>query len=465
MTDAHGVGASFDYQLRNGTSRWVVRSIALPDGTAVQYEYGTSGGNLDRLTRVVHASGDVSQFSRTWHASSQSWALRLRDATGGDARTWKTVYVTGPTYKTSDNVVHKQTPNLVRRVVNESNEQVYQAMEHPDDPNTTFYREGPSRITRLVVDASGLPREAARATTVSANPLQASYVVVESYDGDVLQMITEVTDGFGNVRRLGRDSRTRGITSVVARDGSTASFVLNGFLQPTRTIDRIGRVTQVEYDDRGNPLAITHAFDLGAQATWSYAYNARGQVTRVTDANGNPTDHGYDAAGFLTSITDPPDLGEGSRAVRRFELSAVGRLSATVDASGRRVFFQLRQPGPAAVRELPRQHERDLHLRHRQHGRPPGVQDRPQRHPRAVPVRRHPPGHRHHPGRWPTGADRRPPSSTCPAPSSPRSRSSPASGWSSPTTSGCGPSARSCSSTERPPSPRSGAGTSSTGRS
>ena len=47
---------------------------------------------------------DTSHFTRAWDAGTQTWGLTFQDASGGDARTWKTVYVTGSTFKTADGV-------------------------------------------------------------------------------------------------------------------------------------------------------------------------------------------------------------------------------------------------------------------------------------------------------------------------------------------------------------------------
>src|SRR5205807_1437946 len=130
-------------------------------------------------------------------------------------------------------------------------EQVYKAQEDPNEPNTTFFREGANRITRLKVDSTGLPRETARATTVSSDPIVASYTVLESYVGDVLGMIQQATDGLGNSRIFGRDSKTRAITSVTPRGTATpVTFTLNSFLEPTRTVDRLQQVVTVGYDTK-----------------------------------------------------------------------------------------------------------------------------------------------------------------------------------------------------------------------
>jgi RHS repeat-associated protein len=337
-TDSHGVAATFNYSLRSGTSRWVVSSIGVPGPSTLQYQYGTDTANLDRLVHVVYPNGDTANFSRAWEAATQSWGLMLQEALG-DAHTWKTVYVTASTYTTADNIVHNQEPNLVRRIVNAGGQQVYRAIEDPNDASVTYFREGADRLTRLKIDARGLPREVALATTVSADPLLASYSVRESYEGDMLGMIQKAIDPLGNARSFGRDSKTRAIVSVGARGGSGSSYTLNAFLEPTQTVDRLGRITTVGYDSKGNPLTITHAVGTPVQAAWTYTYNAKGQPTKVTDPNTKVTDYAYNAAGFLTSITAPPDVSGGTRAVTSFEYDAAGRLSATNDPLGHRSSF------------------------------------------------------------------------------------------------------------------------------
>src|SRR5207249_1900567 len=55
--------------------------------------------------------------------------------------------------------------------------------------------------------------------------------------------------------------------------------------------------------------------------------------------NGKATDYAYNAAGMLQSITEPADVAGGARPVRTFEYYPSGRLSASIDASGRRTTF------------------------------------------------------------------------------------------------------------------------------
>jgi RHS repeat-associated protein len=83
-------------------------------------------------------------------------------------------------------------------------------------------------------------------------------------------------------------------------------------------------------------LSQTQGVGTAAFSRVSFQYNARGQVTRKTDARGNVTDYAYDSRGFLVSLTEPADRPGAPRPIKRYEFDAAGRLSATVDAAGRR---------------------------------------------------------------------------------------------------------------------------------
>jgi RHS repeat-associated protein len=339
VSDMHGVAATFNYVLFASAARWGVASINMPDGNTPQYHYGFDSADADRLVDVVYPNGDTSRFSKTWDATTQTWGLSFKDAGGGDGALWKTVYVSGTSFTTPDNVVHSQSPNMVRRVVNAAGEQLYEASEDRTSSGIIYYREGTKRLTRIKLDASGTPQEVARATSMVTDPSTAAYVAVETYTANAQGMIQTIDDAALVRRVLGRDQKTGAIKTITARDTSSVSYVLNSFLQPTLTTDRVGRQIKRDYDVKGNLQTLTHALGTPAQAAWTYLYNARGQVTTATDANGKSTDYGYNAAGLLTSVTEPPDVAGGTRAVRTFEYTPAGLLSAAIDAAGRRVTY------------------------------------------------------------------------------------------------------------------------------
>jgi RHS repeat-associated protein len=345
VTDMHGTRATFNYELRSTTSRWVVSSIGLPGGGALQYRYGSDAANLDRLTNVEYPNGDVSQFSRTWDAPSQLWALSLKDATGGSARNWKTVYLTPESFTGSDNVVHQQEPNLVRRILNANGQEVHQLTEDPNDAKITYVRIGGQRLVRLTLDDMGIPKETAVATVPNANPPQSTFQLLESYVANTHGMIESATDAFGKTRVLGRDPNTRALTSVTGRDGTTSTIVNNAFRMPLQITGRSGIITTIDYDDKGRPKNVIRGANTSDIGEWQYSYNDRGQVTKATDPNNHATDYTYDSLGHLTSITQPADFPGGPRAIRQFEYYSSGQVAALVDPEGARTIFHYDERG------------------------------------------------------------------------------------------------------------------------
>ena len=137
------------------------------------------------------------------------------------------------------------------------------------------------------------------------------------------------------------DPTTGVVTQTTYPDGSTSGSTYNGFNQPLLVTDRLGRVTEYEYDAQGNMLRKTAGKSSPAEGTWRWTYNARGQVLTATDADGNVTDYAYFEAttdpGYrrLKSVTEPADRAGDPRAVTRYEYDSAGRLTKSTDPTGR----------------------------------------------------------------------------------------------------------------------------------
>jgi RHS repeat-associated protein len=112
-----------------------------------------------------------------------------------------------------------------------------------------------------------------------------------------------------------------------------------------RNTDALGHATTFVHDDRDNPIRITNA--LGETITAEYGehdkpviardplgnigqvtYNDRGQVLNTTDANGNVTTNTFDSRGNLVSKEDALGF------VTHFTYDSKGRHTSVTDASG-----------------------------------------------------------------------------------------------------------------------------------
>jgi RHS repeat-associated protein len=136
---------------------------------------------------------------------------------------------------------------------------------------------------------------------------------------DPLQYRLTLADG----RQLDIDQRT-GLQRIRDLNGNTLTFSDAGIVHSsgksvTFARDAQGRITHIT-DPAGNRL--------------TYAYDAAGDLVQVTDQAGQITSHTYNGSHGLLTITDPA----GRPAIRN-EYDAQGRLVAATDAAGNRFAF------------------------------------------------------------------------------------------------------------------------------
>jgi RHS repeat-associated protein len=343
VTDSlHQHTVTFAYEHRV-SGRWLVKTVTatLADGSTRVHTYTYADTpSADALIEVKYPNLDTSVFSRTYDATTQLWGLTYDDIGQGGSKLKKTVWVTGTVFKTADGMPRATTPNLVRKVVNADGEEVLRLSENPNDPNVTFAVEGGRALWRLSGDQRGAPREAARALSVPADPMTATFEAFETYQTAPTGVLTAVTDATGKTRTLTRDPKTQWVTGLAARDGTSVSWTLGAYGNPTHQVDRSARATDATYDVHGNLLSATVAPGTSLAAASHFTYNAAGQVLSQEDPLGHVTSYAYDAKGYLSSVAEPADVAGGARATSSFVTGALGLQSEKVDASGHRITYQ-----------------------------------------------------------------------------------------------------------------------------
>ncbi|MCZ8322894.1 MAG: hypothetical protein O9296_15120, partial [Novosphingobium sp.] len=94
------------------------------------------------------------------------------------------------------------------------------------------------------------------------------------------------------------------LTSVTNEVGHVTTLSNhNGRGQPQTVTDPNSIVTNLTYDERGRLLTVT-ANPGASQAVTTFAYNATGDITRITRPNGSYLDYIYDNARRLTAVQD-----------------------------------------------------------------------------------------------------------------------------------------------------------------
>ncbi len=141
------------------------------------------------------------------------------------------------------------------------------------------------------------------------------------FDYDPRGWLTSMTDGGGNVWRTSYDDE--GVLSgLTAPLGQTTSFQSDELGNITQIVDGLGNTSTVAYDSASRPTAITDAlghtvafaydaWGLPRSLSWpvlgdaSFQWSALGNLTQVTDLNGQDWRFDYAGGNRISDITDP----------------------------------------------------------------------------------------------------------------------------------------------------------------
>jgi YD repeat-containing protein len=143
-----------------------------------------------------------------------------------------------------------------------------------------------------------------------------------------------ITDERGNVTRKEYDEWDN-LTKVIYPEGSEISYEYDlRFNRRSKEIDERGIIKEYTYDDTGNMTRKVEAAGTADERITEYTYDSYGnQLTekRVGDANTveTTTTMAYDASGNMTSITDP----EGN--ITQFTNDNMGNVLTKEDARGK----------------------------------------------------------------------------------------------------------------------------------
>jgi YD repeat-containing protein len=140
----------------------------------------------------------------------------------------------------------------------------------------------PSRLTKVITDLT--PQDG----SVADNN---TFVTTYTYHGTTTR-VASITHGDGTQLSFTYDASGRVQTYT---DGSGAVTTLTYNSGNTTVTDALGQVTTLHYDSNGNLTRLQGPAGSGQNV--QYAYNARGDVTQVTDSRGNVTQYSYDSQG------------------------------------------------------------------------------------------------------------------------------------------------------------------------
>jgi RHS repeat-associated protein len=279
----------------------LVTRVTDPQGRVVNYNYD-SRGNLASVT-------DVAAGLTTFSYDNQHRLLSTTDARG---RTVTNVY-------DSEGRVVSQTDALGRTTT-----WSYSAVISPSNGNGTTTITDPNGNVTIRQFTNDL----LSALTLGANG-SAPSTWTYTYDAGFNQ--TSVTDPNGNLSKMTYDGRAN-LLSRTDPLSRTSSFTYDSRNDPLTETDPLGVTTTMTYDGHGNlttasrPLSGTTKV---ATTTFTYGDSAHpGDVTSITDADGNISALAYDKYGDVAARVDAT----GDKAT--FLYNKIGFTTASVSPRG-----------------------------------------------------------------------------------------------------------------------------------
>ena len=269
VTDPAGRKLTFTYG-----SNGKVATVTDPAKRTVTYSYDSAGD----LTAVKDVRGGTWGFSYdTGHrmltmTDPRSGVATLAYDTGGRVTSWTDPMKRATSYSYTDNGGGSQTTTET---------------DARGDVTTWNYKN--LELTS-VIHGAGTPQAATTSYT---------------YDPTTLGLAS-ITDPNGHTTTKTYDARGN-LLSATDPLGRTTSYTYNIFNEPLTVTDSLGVTTTNTYDTHGNLL--TTATPIGTQtATTTYTYGDAahpGDVTAMTNPDGNTWAYAYNKYGDRTSITDP----------------------------------------------------------------------------------------------------------------------------------------------------------------
>ncbi len=362
LSDPFGQVATFTYA-NTWYGRGLIERIDLPNGQHITYSFGNIGtanstygnpGTRYNLRSVGLPDGTASTFDYGYDTTSQFIWVDIQDAAAEGTHRNKRVFFTASSWvDPQTGEVHNQSLGRVRAVANGAGELGYLTWAEGDEA-TTLHRyvyTGGNRLKRI--------------TTTKAvghnKPLSVAYAKQWDWSTPVSEWVFEnegnvtwnqwdylqstFTDANGLTTSYTWDFSTRKPTQITYSDGTFETKTYNAFSQVTQHVDRLGRITTTTYDAKGNRLSRIRAVGTVDEATWNWAYNSAGQEVSAIDANGNITTRSYTPVvagklGYLSQINEPSDIPAEPAITRTFSYNSAGIQTETVDGGGHVVRYE-----------------------------------------------------------------------------------------------------------------------------
>ena len=320
MTDPEGFIFNYTYDLQG-------RKIAKQDAEqyAWEYNYDPMGNLLGVLDPNRHSTGIA--YTPT---------NRVQSVTNPENHLVEFAY--NPNGKLTDKidakgiVTHLEYNELDRLIRKIRNYQAGAAGDHETNV-TTEYQHDPKGNLRFITNPRGYTAE------IRYDAAHRRTEVVDYEDGltrffyDKVNNLIQVVDAEGNPTDFSFDDLDR-LVSVTNAENETKRYHYDPMGNKTHLIEADGTVTLYEFDGVYRLNRVTQNYQDGVtpgndvNVLTQYAYDARGLLTLITNANGADTAFEYDGVGNMVKETDP------LQSVWQYVYDGVGNKTRRIDAKG-----------------------------------------------------------------------------------------------------------------------------------
>lgn len=167
----------------------------------------------------------------------------------------------------------------------------------------------PNRVTTYTLDTAGRVTQKTIASVVYSAVTQGSGSTFSTSSGTAASVTTTTYDGLGDIlsQQQGAGDTTTYVYDALGRVVEQRDASFTGIVDTSGTAGSVTPVTDTEYDALGNVHRTIQRGTNGAseaddRITLS-VYDANGNLTQQTDANGNVTTYAYDALGRMARST------------------------------------------------------------------------------------------------------------------------------------------------------------------
>ncbi|MCM8527765.1 MAG: PA14 domain-containing protein, partial [Lentisphaeraceae bacterium] len=263
ITDDTNRTLTFSYlgETRNGM--WVVSSVALPNGSSIQYNYGTEAN--DHLSSVIYPDGTSSTFTSEVQSDGQTKVTIFEAGEKGKHRN-KCILLdsnfNGGAIGRDGVQYFNQASLLVNKIeIGDEGEQesAFEIYQNPNHHNNRRVFQGGNQLKSVNIATASYYKEWEKPDPNSFfDGFQGLKTEESSTKGDWkfylanAQMRPPVMTDKHNVKYKYVYNSSNRLTKKIYEDNTFERKSYNEFNQVTRHRDRLGRVTHWEYDSRGN---------------------------------------------------------------------------------------------------------------------------------------------------------------------------------------------------------------------